>query len=224
MPNRIVREAILSSERVASLGWPEEVFYRRLMSVVDDYGRQEANPQFLRSRCYPLQTDTVRVSDISRWLAACQKAGVILLYAVDGKQYLEVSNFQQQQRSPSKCPAPLLANDINCSQMQTSAHLGVVVSVVEDVVVSGARKRGATPKTTLPADFAVSERVATWAREKGHSQLDKHLDHFRLSASAKGYTYADWDSAFMKAVSDNWAKLAAPAQASAPGGGRKELK
>lgn len=224
MPNRIVREAILSSEKIASLGWPEEVFYRRLMSIVDDYGRTEANPQYLRSRCYPLQTDAVRVADITRWMAACQKAGVILSYAAEGKEYLEVCNFQQQRRSESKCPEPpLLANDINCSQMKSSAHLGVVVSVVEDVVVSGARKRGATPKTTLPADFAVSERVANWAREKGFSQLDKHLDHFRLSAQAKGYTYADWDSAFMKAVSDNWAKLAAPSTADQPGGGRRPL-
>ena len=78
MPNRIVREAILSSERVAALAWPEEVFYRRLMSIVDDYGRTEANAQLLRSRCYPLQTDQVRAADIARWMAACQKAGVIL--------------------------------------------------------------------------------------------------------------------------------------------------
>lgn len=84
------------------------------------------------------------------------------------------------------------------------------------------RKR-ATPKTALPENFTVSERVRQWAAEKGHAQLDRHLDHFRLAAEAKGYTYADWDAAFMRAVTDNWAKLAPAAVAAKSGGGRREL-
>ncbi len=128
MPNRILREGILASERVAQLGWPEEVFYRRLMSIVDDYGRHESIPQLLRAKCYPLQTDAVRVTDISRWMAACQKAGLILCYEANGKQYLAVLDFNQQQRTPSKHPGPQ-ATDSNCNQLLANAHLdgGVVV-------------------------------------------------------------------------------------------------
>jgi hypothetical protein len=129
MPNRIIREAILSSEKMALLAWPEEVFYRRLQSIVDDFGRYEANPQLLRARCYPLQTDAVRVTDISRWMAACQTAGLILNYAVQGKQYLEVLNFGQQQRSTSKYPGPESA-DSTCNHLPADAHLGVSVSGV----------------------------------------------------------------------------------------------
>ncbi len=148
MPNRIVRDAILSSEKVAAIGWPEEVFYRRLMSVVDDYGRYEANPQLLRARCYPLQTDAVRVADITRWMAACQKAGLILDYAVQGKRYLEIVNFQQQQRSQSKYPAPP-AFDINCQQPPADAHLGVFVSEGEDVI-GGVSEKARAPDFVLP--------------------------------------------------------------------------
>ena len=139
MPSRIIREAILSSEKMASLNWPEEVFYRRIMSIVDDYGRYEANPQLLRSRCYPLQTDAVRVTDISRWMAACQTAGLILCYAVLGKQYLEVLNFQQQQRTASKFPQPP-AVDNACKQMIANAHLVVSVSGVVSDTPSAAQK------------------------------------------------------------------------------------
>lgn len=212
MPNRIVREAILTSERVASLAWPEEVFYRRLMSIVDDYGRSEANPQLLRSKCYPLQTDNVRAADITRWMAACQKAGLILGYDVDGKQYLEVQNFGQQQRSASKCPSPP-AIDSRCQQTQSSAHLGVSVSVSvsEDVGVSRA-SAAPTPsrkskQTGMPADFAISERVRNWAKEKGYGLLDAHFEAFVSKARAKAYTYADWDEGFMGAVRDDWAEL-----------------
>lgn len=139
MPSRIIREAILSSERVALLGWPEEVFYRRLLSIVDDYGRYEANHQLLRSRCYPLQVDDVRVADISRWMAACQKAGLILVFAVHGKQYLEVCDFGQQKRTDSKYPDPKDA-DSSCDHLPANVHLGVsVFGVVSGVVSSSPR-------------------------------------------------------------------------------------
>ena len=88
MPNRILREGILDSEAVNKLGPQAELFYRRLMSVIDDFGRFDARPTVLRSRCYPLQLSSVREADISRWLAECQAAGLLSLYDVDRKQYL----------------------------------------------------------------------------------------------------------------------------------------
>lgn len=82
MPVRLLREGILDSEAVCSLSFPAEVFYRRLMSVVDDFGRFDARPSVLRSRLYPLQVDKVREADITRWSAECAKAGLIVFYAV----------------------------------------------------------------------------------------------------------------------------------------------
>jgi hypothetical protein len=59
----------------------------------------------------------------------------------------------------------------------------------------------------LPDGFAVSERVRGWATERGYDRLNDHLDCFRRKASANGYTYADWDAAFMEAIREDWAKL-----------------
>lgn len=87
------------------------------------------------------------------------------------------------------------------------------------------RKR-APSHTSLPDDFAISDRVRRWATEKGHDRLDEHLESFRAKAAAKGYTYADWDSAFMEAIRENWAKLPAAnvvAIERRPGGGRRAL-
>lgn len=194
---------------MCALSWPEEVFYRRLMSIVDDYGRVEALPQLLRARCYPLQTDLVRVADITRWMAACLNAGLIVHYEVAGKQYLQIEKFGQQQRSASKCPGPL-ANDFNCNQPLANAHLVVVVDGDVDEGEKPARKRASpTLKTKLPEDFAVSERVKVWAADKGHSRLAQHLESFRSKCIAKGYAYVDWDEAFMGAIRDDWAKLKA---------------
>jgi len=68
-------------------------------------------------------------------------------------------------------------------------------------------KRTEEKKTSLPKDFKISDRVISWANEKGHANLQKHFDNFVLSAQSKGYKYSDWDSAFMKAIRDNWASV-----------------
>ena len=107
MPNRILREGILSSERINSLSPGAELFYRRVMSIVDDFGRIEAQMQLLRAKCYPLQLDRVTVDDIGAWLSECSSAAdsLITLYTVNGKKYLQLNNFGQRKRA-SKCPSP----------------------------------------------------------------------------------------------------------------------
>jgi hypothetical protein len=71
-----------------------------------------------------------------------------------------------------------------------------------------ARKRAT--KTPLPENFAISDRVAEWAKQHGHTRLDEHLDVFKRKCIANAYTYASWDDAFMEAVRGDWAKLNQP--------------
>lgn len=107
LPNRILRDDILESEDVNKLIPVEEVFYRRLMSKVDDWALYHAHPQLLKSALYPLKSDKVREADISLWLAACQKAGLIVLYEIERKPYLWFLKFKQKIRAKySKFPLP----------------------------------------------------------------------------------------------------------------------
>lgn len=137
MPNRILRDGILASPRMAKLGWPEEVFYRRLMSVVDDFGRYYADPGMLHAACYPRQLNKVSDSDIGKWLTACVNAALVRVYpAKDGESYLQLLDFGQQVRAKkSKYPDPLSGCVANAQQVQSNAHLdvSVFVSVDEDV-------------------------------------------------------------------------------------------
>ena len=132
----MLREGILTSERIDMLSPSGEVFYRRLMSVVDDYGRFSANPKLVRAACYPLKLDKVFDQHIAEWLEECAKADLVLCYQAGGKQYLEVQDFRQQARSKqSKFPDPL-SDANNCladaKQMQESAHLDGDVGVDGD--------------------------------------------------------------------------------------------
>ena len=69
------------------------------------------------------------------------------------------------------------------------------------------RRPARASQTSLPADFEVSDRVKAWAAKGGFTQLEQHMDAFKLKAAAKGYVNADWDAAFMGAVRDDWAGL-----------------
>lgn len=217
MPNRILREGILTSDKVARLGWAAEVFYRRLMSVADDYGRFHALAKLLRAACYPLQIDKVSDADIGKWLSECETAGLVSVYpAQDGKRYIQIANFGQQVRAKSKFPdavdcEPMQASASNCAQVPADAHLVVseFVSVSEGVIVDSRKRdpRTKPKKTPIPEGFAISERVTAWAKEKAFDRLDEHLQAFARKCAANGYQYADWDAALMEAIREDWAKL-----------------
>jgi hypothetical protein len=141
MPSRLLREGILTSERVDLLDAAAEVFYRRLMSKVDDHGLYDGRPSILRSSLYPLRVDRVREADITRWIAACEKAGVIALYTHEGKPYLQMLDTRWTARSEPKYPQPPTEN--TCKQPQTPVPVfGVVVL---DEVDKSPRKRVQPP-------------------------------------------------------------------------------
>src|SRR5208283_2801827 len=101
MPNRILREGILTSLVVNAIADRPavEVTYRRLYSVADDFGRYPAHPCILRAALYPLRIDKITEAEISDHLKACEAAGLIRLYEAGGKAFLEVLNFNQRTRA-----------------------------------------------------------------------------------------------------------------------------
>jgi hypothetical protein len=109
MPDRVVRDSILDSDRINELSFPAEVFYRRLMSVADDYGRYEARPSLLRGKLFPVRPDhsLVTTEQVEIWMYECARQQVIRLYEIEGRLFLEIRNFGQRLRSmKSRYPAP----------------------------------------------------------------------------------------------------------------------
>jgi hypothetical protein len=108
LPRRLLRDGILRSKRVNSLTAEAELFYRRLMSVVDDFGRYEADPEILLSACYPLNRMGICVADVTQMLRECVATApqLIRMYENGGSVYLEVVKFNQETRSKPKFPGP----------------------------------------------------------------------------------------------------------------------
>ena len=221
MPTRLIRDGILTSERVNALSPLAELFYRRLMSVADDHGRFSGNLTLLRSSCYPLKPDGVKEDSIKKHLAECVGAGLIVPYTVAGKPYIVLLDFGQRVQSKSKYPDPPdFSPESTVVHGDSPGKTALVVVGVEDEVVGGSspRKRGKQPKVQMPKDFGVSDRVRKWAAEKGYDRLQERLEHFKGKALANGYAYADWDEAFMGAIRDDWAKLPKASPSAVPRG------
>lgn len=219
MPNRILREGILSSERVNSLSWEAEVFYRRLMSVVDDFGRFTAHPSLLRAALYPLKLDTVRDANMERLLADVEQASLVRVYEVAGKRYLEMTDFRQQVRAKeSKYPHPVsddaqipskcVADD---KQVKSDAHVdgggGGGESVDEDDTPPPSAQ-GSDPNVDpfrMHADWKPSSHIPTLARQSG--LVIRADDKFEIAlgefiaywlSQPLTRTQHEWDHAFVK--------------------------
>lgn len=114
MPNRMLRDWT-QSEKIALLSVHAERYFTRLIMKADDYGCFFANTSLLKANLFPLVLDSVREADITRWTAECQKAGLIVLYGHETKQYLQILDFKQRlDKARSKFPLPpdnLVVND-----------------------------------------------------------------------------------------------------------------
>lgn len=105
MPNRILRDWT-DSYTVEPLSSDAERLFSRLIMKADDYGRYHADPRLVRAGCFPLLVN-LRDTDVSRWLDENRAAGTILVYEVQGRQYLSIVDFRQRVRAAvSKFPPP----------------------------------------------------------------------------------------------------------------------
>lgn len=115
MPDRIIRESICTSETLNQLTDFEERFWNRLIVNCDDYGRFDARPAILKGRLFPLM-DNKTLKNVSDALTALASVGLVKLYQVDGKPFLQVVTWEKYQRiraKRSKFPPP----DETCCQM-----------------------------------------------------------------------------------------------------------
>ena len=118
MPNRIIKESICTSEEIDSLDAMCETFFYRLMVSVDDFGLLDARPAIVKSKCYPLKS--IDSKSIQAMLGVLNDAGLISLYQVEGKPYLQITSWakhQQIRAQRAKFPTPDMGSAITCNQL-----------------------------------------------------------------------------------------------------------
>lgn len=211
MPKRIIRDGILTSDKFNELKkWEQEAFFFRLMLIVDDYGRYDGRPVVLRSAMYPMKLETMRETNIERCLDALEAAGLVRLYLVKGKRYLEIVNFGQRIQSKPKWPGPTevdgelpLSTVDHGGQPHSTATVGVGGECEDEI---GMDSSGDLPLRSCPIDEA--EAVAFLQSETRTGNIKLSLDEAETAArifyaeasgrgwiDSKGFPLADWKSA-----------------------------
>lgn len=204
MPNPFLMRDWTDSYKVNALDAHAERFFVRLMQKSDDYGRFHADPALLKSALFPLLTHVIRESDIPRWIAACEKAGLLRSYvAANGRKYLEVLDFGQRRKwMKSEYPTPegqiaLLAEQEifspprrsrsrsrreergeragECeSARPTCAAVPPVLKTEPEIKLSAAVKPVAVPVSSRPREF--------WQALRDEEALTKRITQERESA------------------------------------------
>ena len=144
MPNRILKESICRSEDIDSLSWFEEVLFYRLIVICDDFGRFDGRIKIITGSCFPLKSVTEK--DIDRALNKLSAVGLVKLYKVEEKPYLQLVTWEQHQRIRTKmskypkCPSNEKENDegfqqsqqLDDSLQQIAADCGELQQIVSD--------------------------------------------------------------------------------------------
>lgn len=223
---RTIKPEFFTSEDIVGLSPLARLLYIATWCEADREGRLAWKPRTMKLRYFP--ADDCDIDALARELVA---SGLVIPYG-DGLAYIPSFNVHQHinpRETPSNLPNPDASARVTDASLPVSdaqgGREGKGREGKEHASRRESRKR-APLKTSLPEGFGISDRVRQWAAEKGHGRLEQHLESFRGKAMAKGYTYADWDAAFMEAVRENWAGLppenVIPIE-QRPGGGRRAL-
>lgn len=222
MPNRILKESICTSESIDRLSWLEEVTFYRLIVNCDDYGRMDARPPILRARLFPLKTLTDK--QVQSAIESLRSAGMIDLYKVDGRSYLQIRQWalhQQIRSKKSKFPAPdseLKPDDIRCNQMISDAPVIQSESESESESESARARKRAAPFTPPSPD-----EVAAYCRERGNTvDAERFCDFY----ASKGWMIGNQRMKDWRAAVRTWEKRGETqaAQRAAPGGKEQMLR
>ncbi|MBP6901042.1 MAG: hypothetical protein KBC73_13185 [Burkholderiaceae bacterium] len=234
---RSIKPEFWVSEQIAECSSNARLTFVGMWNFCDDQGVHPAKPKTLKAELYPMDDITaaqvgewvaelVKVGLVREFEAP-----------EDGERYWHVTGWDRHQKidRPSyKHPAPpaqdspstrrassTSARRMNVGDDSSKARRapppGVDRSGVDRSGVEGDSPQARQPAPTtqpkkakkqpMPAEFSISPRVQAWAAEKGYDRLPEHFESFKGKCAANGYSYADWDAAFMGAVRDDWAKL-----------------
>lgn len=117
MPNRLIREGLLDSDRYWSVTIEARQLYLHLMLLADDLGLVSLAPAFVRRRCFDEKPSDEKVT---RLITELSDADLVRVYQVDGGRFGFIPRFQQRLRVKRirhpEPPAEILAGDDDALQ------------------------------------------------------------------------------------------------------------
>lgn len=106
VPDRLIRDGLKTSARIAAVSEGAEVLFFRLMLTVCPLGRYHAEPALVKQGALP-NRPRIRTSDVASRLDELGRAGLIVRWSVpEGAAYLCLPRFNQRLRFEARSPFP----------------------------------------------------------------------------------------------------------------------
>ena len=97
MPNRLIKESLCYSEKIAALSDFEFRVWIGLILQADDLGHGDARPAIIKGRVFPLR-ERVAQKDIESAILTLAAHSCVSLYEIDGKPYYSFPKWAEHQR------------------------------------------------------------------------------------------------------------------------------
>lgn len=158
MPIRLLKPGVRDSDAIESLSPLCEVLFYRLLVTVDDFGRYDARPAMIKSQCFPIK-DAVTASVCTELLAELSRAGLVCIYEVNGKPYMQMLKWDNVPRAKESKFPPI---DHACKHLYADASqpkANVTLTVTDTVTDTETEDRKPKPEISA-AQSARREQVA----------------------------------------------------------------
>lgn len=122
MPNRGLKESILTSDSLDRLSAEAERLFYRLLVVVDDYGWAYGDLRLLLAACFPLRASEFTCVQLRAWATELLDQKIIELYEFECREYVHFTKWQKHNRPrATKSKYPIHANLQSASRLTTFA-------------------------------------------------------------------------------------------------------
>lgn len=229
---RNIKHSFFTNDELAEIDPLGRLLFVGFWTIADFKGDLEWRPKKVKAELLPYDN-----CDIEALAINLDKSGFIRFYSDGEHTYIRVVNFvtHQNPHKNEKARGSLVPAYTE-SMRQLVDIKGVTInldkiainpdedgtspadslSLIPDLLNDDSSGKSVpekqkTKKTLIPKDFKISEEVKTWAEKNNHQNLEQHLENFVLTCESKPYKYTNWDSAFKRAIRDNWAKISTAA-------------
>jgi hypothetical protein len=240
LPNRFIKESVCTSETLDHLTAEEERLFYRLIVTCDDYGRFDARPEIVRSRCFPWKVDKLKIYVVGDWISRLAVVELITLYENYGKPYLQFNTWTEHQQiraTKSKYPGPgdegsnVITTDINSYLLitvpanvdRTRIRISNTNNVFKEKGGMGEKGKNSYAEFVFMTDGEYQKLIEKYGAEDTQLMIDK-LDNAKGS---KGYKYKSDYRAILNWVAADVLKNKVQQKQKSPGANfeqRKDIK
>ncbi|WP_071146709.1 hypothetical protein [Bacteroides ihuae] len=120
---RTIKPEFWEDEKIGSLPMPCRLFFIGLWNFADDQGVFRATPILLKSKIFPYD-ENLRVSELSKWLDALEKARMIIPIIHEGESYYIIRTFHSHQILDKRYMKFIIPQDIVSHTLNTTCTHG----------------------------------------------------------------------------------------------------